>query len=83
MCFRLLALPLLTAALVPAILAQSVPPGAQGAGSDTGKLLQQLSQTKRVGAVALSPDGRTLAMVLAGQLTVAPVPLRVDPRCLR
>jgi dipeptidyl aminopeptidase/acylaminoacyl peptidase len=41
--------------------------------SATGALLAQLSQTKRVGDVALSPDGKTVAMETAGELRIAAV----------
>ncbi len=56
------------------LLASTTVLTAQTPGSATGALLQQLGQTKRVGAVALSPNGKELAMELAGELVVAPLP---------
>ncbi len=41
--------------------------------SATGTLLEQLRQTKRVGNIAMRPDGKLLAMDLPDGLTVAPV----------
>jgi dipeptidyl aminopeptidase/acylaminoacyl peptidase len=41
--------------------------------SPIGTLLDNLQKTKHIGPVALSPDGHTLAMVLAGTLTLQPV----------
>ncbi len=38
-----------------------------------GSLLSSLSQTRRVGDVALSPDGKLLAMEVAGELRIAPL----------
>ncbi len=57
-----------TVALSPALSFAQTP-----APSTTAALLAQLSQTRRVGDIAISPDGRTLAMDLAGELTIAPV----------
>ena len=74
-CLRLPAT-LLLASLLPAFgaaqTAPAPPPGSH-AQSAIGTLLDQLRSTKRVGDVALSPDGKTVAMELAGALTVAPV----------
>ncbi len=58
-----------------AALAQTQPTPNSG----TAALLRGLAQTKRIGDVALSPDGRTLAMVLAGELTVQPVAAGAKP----
>ncbi len=44
-----------------------------GGSSTTGALLRTLAGSKRVGDVALTPDGRTLAMEVAGNLVIAPV----------
>ena len=41
--------------------------------SSTAALLTQLRTTKHVGAVALSPDGKLLAMDADGKLTIAPI----------
>ncbi len=41
--------------------------------SPTGALLAQLSQARSVGDVALSPDGKMLAMEVAGSLVIEPV----------
>ncbi len=46
---------------------------AQQPSSSTAALLTQLRSTKHVGDVALSPDGKLVAMDLAGTLTLAPV----------
>ena len=59
---------LLALALAPALcFAQTA---ATEAGSPTAKLLASLKETKRIGDVALSPDGKTLAMVLNGELVL-------------
>ena len=63
------------AARLPLLLALAVTPLlalAQGP-SPIGSLLDQLRSTQRIGDVALTPDGGTLAMELAGNLTIAPV----------
>ncbi len=61
---------LLLTAFAPMLAsAQSTHPPASG----TAQVLSQLSQTRRVGPVALSPDGKRLAMEVASALVVAPV----------
>ncbi len=61
----------LAAALLPVVaLAQTASSAPAGASSSTAALLRQLAQTRRVGDVALSPDGRKLAMVLGGDLMI-------------
>lgn len=55
---------LLALSLAPSVLAQQ---------SSTAGLLDQLRSTKHLGPVALSPDGRMLAMETAGALSIAPV----------
>ncbi len=54
-------------ALAPGAASAQQPP------SPTEHLLEQLRATKHVGDVALSPDGKLVAMDLAGTLTLAPV----------
>ena len=61
---------LLLAAALPVVALAQTPSAAP---STTAELLNRLNQTKRVGDVALSPDGKTIAMELAGNLVVAPV----------
>ncbi len=56
------------APLVPSLLAQPTPPAASHA--RIGALLDSLDQVKSIGPLALSPDGKSIAMVLAGNLTL-------------
>ncbi len=55
---------LLAGIVTPSLLAQSSP---------AAQVLASLGQTKRIGNVALSPDGRNLAMVLGGSLVLQQV----------
>ena len=55
--------------LSPAVLLGQASPSTAG----TAALLAELSHTRRVGAVALSPDGRLVAMQAAGSLLIAPI----------
>ena len=55
------------------LLALSLSSAAFAQQSSTSGLLDQLRSTKGLGPVALSPDGRMLAMEAAGALTVGPV----------
>jgi dipeptidyl aminopeptidase/acylaminoacyl peptidase len=65
----------LSAARLPLLLAIAISPLAcfSQTATPVSTLLDQLRSTQRVGDVALSPDGSTVAMELAGNLTVAPV----------
>ena len=54
-------------AALPCLAQSSLAPSA------TGALLARLSQTKRVGDVALSPNGQIVAMETAGELRIAAV----------
>jgi dipeptidyl aminopeptidase/acylaminoacyl peptidase len=47
--------------------------------SRVATILDDLSQTSHIGDVALSPDGKTVAMVLAGTLTLQPVQSAATP----
>ena len=60
-------------AALASILAASLSPAFCQTPSPTGELLTRLSQTGRTGDVALAPDGKTIAMELAGKLIIAPV----------
>ena len=63
---------LLTLLFVASSLSISIQ--AQPGNAKAGALLDSLDKTRHIGAVALSPDGHQLAMVLAGTLTLQRLP---------